>query len=273
MDAEDNIHVCVGGMGLYKVTPEREVILLTDETNRSLTSILDDSRLRMPDDLDIAPDGRIFFSDATVRFSNTEWPVDSIEARTNGRLILYDPHTKKTRTVLRNLRFSNGVCVTLDGESLLVAETWGCRVTRYWFDGPNKGRTEVVLDNLPGYPDNINRASDGNYWCAIVGMRGRAFDHMLRFPGVRARMTRRLGNDEWLFPNLNDGCVIKFDLQGTVMESLWDPTGISHPYITSMREHKGKLYLGGISNNRIGVHELSGVDMGWTSQFSYWGKK
>jgi ribose transport system permease protein len=32
------------------------------------------------------------------------------------------------------------------------------------------------MDNLPGYPDNINLASDGNYWLALVGMRSPPLD-------------------------------------------------------------------------------------------------
>ena len=38
------------------------------------------------------------------------------------------------------------------------------------------------MDNIPGYPDNINRASDGNYWLALVGMRGPALDLALTLP-------------------------------------------------------------------------------------------
>ena len=45
-------------------------------------------------------------------------------------------------------------------------------------------------------------------------------------------------------------------LQGEVLETLWDPSGVNHPMITSMREHKGWLYLGGLSNNRIGRYRL-----------------
>ena len=30
--------------------------------------------------------------------------------------------------------------------------------------------------------------------------------------------------------------------------------------ITSMREHRGYLYLGGIANNRIGRYKLDGAD-------------
>ena len=74
------------------------------------------------------------------------------------------------------LKFPNGICIASDNQSILFAETWGCTVKRYWFDGPKTGQIEMVLDNLPGYPDNINLASDGNYWLALVGMRSPAFD-------------------------------------------------------------------------------------------------
>ena len=63
---------CVAGMGLYKIVKDtREIVKLTDETTRSWLSIIDDSRMRLPDDLDVAPDGRIFFSEATIRFDVT----------------------------------------------------------------------------------------------------------------------------------------------------------------------------------------------------------
>jgi ribose transport system permease protein len=140
-DKDGNLHTCVGGMGLYRITPdpEREVIKLSDETNRTLFSIIDDSRLRLADDLDIAPDGRVFFSEATIRYEMYDWMVDALEARGNGRIICYNPADGSSRTVLPNLQLPNGICVEPNGESLLYAETWGCRITRWWFDGPHKG--------------------------------------------------------------------------------------------------------------------------------------
>lgn len=264
--------VCIGGMGLYRVGMDRTIEKLTDETNRSWFSVIDDSRLRLADDLDVAPDGRVFFSEATIRYDMHEWPVDCLESRGNGRIICHDPRTKSTRTVLKNLVFPNGICMTHDGQSFLFAETWACRVSRYWFDGPHKGRVEVVIPDLPGYPDNINRASDGTYWLALVGMRTPAFDLALRMPGFRRRMAQRVAPDEWMFPNINTGCVLRFDESGTVLETLWDRRGDSHPMITSMREHKGHLYIGGISNNRVGKLKLDGADPAWTGQDSYWGQ-
>jgi ribose transport system permease protein len=272
-DRSDNLILCIGGMGLYSVSPDRQVTKLTDETNRSKNSIIDDSRLKLADDLDIAPDGKIYFSEATIRYEMHDWPVDALEGRGNGRIICYDPATKTTRTLLRNLVFPNGICMAHDNRSFFYAETWGCRVSRYWLDGPKTGRSEPVIPDLPGYPDNINRASDGTYWLAVVGIRTPSLDLAMKMPGFRKRMARRVAADEWLFPNINTGCVLRFDDQGNVLETLWDFGGVNHPMITSMREHRGYLYLGGISNNRIGRLKLAGADPGWRAVEHYWCSK
>ena len=271
-DRKGDLHACVGGMGLYRITPDRKIIKLSDETNRSLLSVVDDSRLRLADDLDIAPDGRVFFSEATVRYEMYDWMVDALEARGNGRIICYDPRTNSSRTVIPNLQLPNGICVEPGGQSLLYAETWGCRITRYWFDGPRRGQRECIIDNLPGYPDNINRASDGTFWCALCGMRSPIFDLALRMPRFRRRMVYKVSRDDWLYPNMNTGCVIKFDPTGQVLDVLWDLGGDAHPMITSIREHRGDLYLGGIYNNRIGRYKIPGADPNWTSLASYWGE-
>jgi ribose transport system permease protein len=267
---DGSLLVCIGGMGLYSIGRDRSIRKLTDETNRSLFSIIDDSRLRLADDLDIAPDGRVFFSEATVRYEMHEWPVDCLESRGNGRIICYDPNTGTTRTVIKNLLFPNGICMMHDEQSFLFAETWACRVSRYWFDGPKKGTVEVVIADLPGYPDNLNRASDGTFWLALVGIRTPSLDLALKMPGFRRRMARRIAPDEWMYPNINTGCVVRFDGTGRIIETLWDFGGENHPMITSMREHKGHLYIGGILNNRVGRLKLDGMDSAWSGIDSYW---
>lgn len=270
-DPDGNLLTCVGGMGLYGIKPSGEVYKLSDETNRSWNSINDDSRLRLADDLDITPNGEVFFSEATVRYEMTSWHIDGLEGRGNGRLIMHDLNTNKTKTMVKNLVFPNGVCVAFDGKSVLFAETWLCRISRYWLDGPKKGQVEPVITAMPGYPDNINRASDGNYWLAMVGMRTPTYDLAMSMPGFRRRMAQRVATDEWLINNINSGCVIKFNEAGEILDCLWDLGGQNHPMITSPREHKGHLYLGGISNNRIGRYKLEGADPNWTGNASYWG--
>ena len=271
-DRDGSLAVCATGMGVFRVTADRKVIKLSDETNRSFWSVIDDLRMRLADDLDITPDGRVYFSEATIRYDYYTWMTEALEGRGNGRIICYDPKKNTSRTVISNLMFPNGICVTLDGQSILFAETFGCRISRYWFDGPKAGKVEPVIPNLPGLPDNINRASDGNFWCAMVGMRAPALDLALRMPDFRRRMIYRVAPDEWLFPQMNTGFVFKFNLQGEILDALWDIRGLKHPMITSMCEHRGYLYLSGLLNNRIGQYKLENADPNWTGPTSYWGK-
>jgi len=256
-DSDDNLIVCVGGMGLYSVSPDGKHRKLSDETNRNWARLRDDSRLRMADDLDLAPDGKVYFSEATTRFDMADWILDGVEGRPNGRLVCYDPATDKTRTVVRDLVFPNGICSCHDGESLLIAQTWLCRILRYYHSGPKKGRLEIFMDNFPGYLDNINRSSDGAYWVALNGMRSPAYDLAMRMPTFRRRMMKRIPRDEWLYPSMNHGCVAKVSEAGEVLESYWDPGGDAHATITSMREHDGYLYVGGLENNRVGRIKLT----------------
>lgn len=272
-DRDENLIVAVAGMGVYGVRPDGAVYKVTDETNRTWYRLSDDSRLRMADDLDIGPDGRIYFSDCTTRYEMTTNALDIMEGRPNGRLVVYDPATKKTWTEINHFYFPNGICVAHDGRSVLIASTSLCQVFRYWLHGPSKGKLEVLIEHLPGNCDNINRASDGNYWLALVGIRSPAFDLAMSRPDFRQRMVKQVPADEWLSPGLNHGCVVKFTENGEVLESYWDPTGVSHSTLTSMREHKGYLYLGGLENNRIGRIKLDGADPTWTGYEAYWGDR
>jgi ribose transport system permease protein len=270
-DREGRIVCCVAGMGLVRVTMDGKVELLSDQTGRSLFSVQDDTTIRMADDLDIAPDGTIYFTDASKRYDIESWGLDLLEGRPNGRLLSYDPATGKTRTVCDNLRFPNGVCLTHDGEHLLVASTWECSILIFDLarlaDGPR-----VLVSGLPGYPDNVNRASDGGYWIALAGMRNPVFDQAMRHPGLRRRMTRRVPPTNWLFGNLNIGGVLKIDGKGEVVDALWDAPDGPLYMITSMREHEGALYLGGVTNDKIGRLKLDGMDTIWRGPESYWGR-
>lgn len=271
LDREGRIVACVAGMGLVRVSMDGRVELLTDQTERSLLSVQDDTTIRMADDLDIAPDGTIYFTDATKRYDIENWGLDLLEGRPNGRLLSYDPATCRTRTVCDNLIFPNGVCLTHDGRHLLVASTWACSILIFDLARLSAG-PRVFLSGLPGYPDNVNRASDGGYWVALAGMRNPVFDEAMRHPGLRRRMTRRVPPTNWLFGNLNIGGVLKVDGGGKVVDALWDAPDGPLYMITSMREHEGALYLGGVTNDKIGRLRIEGGDGAWRGPESYWGR-
>jgi ribose transport system permease protein len=164
--------------------------------------------------------------------------------------------------VIKNYAFPNGVCTSHDGQSVLVASTLLYRVDRLWISGPKKGQIEPVLENLPGCPDNINRASDGTYWMTFVAMRTPLSDLINKWPAIRRRMTKELPMDDWLLPQLNVSCVLKFDESGQVIRVLWDSTLANYPMVTSVKEVDGVLYLGGINNNRLGRLVLDPSEVG-----------
>jgi ribose transport system permease protein len=274
-DREGNLITCVAGIGLMTVSPNGSAKRLSDETPRTIGRVRDDSRLLTLDDLDIASDGRIFFTEGSTRYNIDEWLTDSIEVRPNGRILVFDPKTGKTRTLIKNLVHPGGICIALDGQSFLYSETWLCRISRYYFAGPKAGRKETVVDGLPGYPDNINPSSDGGYWVALVAMRTPVSDIAMGRPRFRKRMTRKLPVDNWLLPNFNAGCVLKLSEDGKPLETLWDLGGTKQAYstITSAVEDRGHLYIGGIFNVRVGRVELPGSNPDWVAHADRWGAK
>ncbi len=260
-DLEGRLVTAVSGMGVIRVNHDGTTELLSNQVPRSRFSLHDDSAMRFADDLDVAPDGSIYVSDFSSRVGAAEYPIELVEMRANGRLIRIDPDGT-SEVVIKNYAFPNGVCTSQDGQSILVASTLLYRVDRLWIAGPKKGQLEPVLQNLPGCPDNINRASDGNYWMTFVAMRTPLSDLINRYPKIRRRMTKELPVDDWLLPQLNVSCVLKFNEAGEILRVMWDETLENYPMVTSVKEYDGVLYLGGINNNRLGRLVLDPSEVG-----------
>jgi ribose transport system permease protein len=249
-DQDGRIVVCVAGRGLVRVTTGGRERLLTDQTRRSLFSVQDDTTIRMADDLDIAPNGVIYFTDATKRYD-----IENLGARSaggaprTGRLLSYDPRSRRPAP---NATISFSPTASA---SPMTAST--C-----WWPAPGPARSWSLTSptcplarasswtGCPGYPDNINRASDGGYWIALAGMRKPVFDQAMRYPRLRRRMTKRVPPTNWLFGNLNIGGVLKIDGAGKIVDAFWDASDGPLYMITSMREHKGALYLGGVTKRQ-----------------------
>ena len=92
-------------------------------------------------------------------------------------------------------------------------------------------------------------------------------------PGFRPRMVKRIPRDERLSPNVNQGCVLKMSPGGEILDCMWDAEAINNPTITSMREDRGWLSLGGLTSNRLTRIRLQDADPDWTSPVACWGKK
>jgi sugar lactone lactonase YvrE len=241
-DNKGNLIVADALKGLLSITP--------DGTISELATSADGVPIRFADDVDVAADGKIYFSDASTKFgakaSGGTYEaslLDINEHGGHGRLLVFDPSSSVARTLLDGLNFANGVAVSHDQQSVLVNETGSYRVIRFWITGPKKGQTETLIDALPSFPDNVSTGHDGRYWVALVSPRNPIVDKFAGNPFMRKVIQRM---PAFLRPQaVAYGHIIAIDDQGNVLIDLQDPDG-SYPINTSVTETKDYLYIGSL---------------------------
>jgi sugar lactone lactonase YvrE len=156
-----------------------------------------------------------------------------------------------------NLNFANGVSVAPDGSYLLVSETWKYRILKYNIVGPKAGQVEVLADNLPGFPDNLDIDGQERVWVAFPLLRDHRIDSMHRWPWLKDLVAKL---PEVLRPQPKPyGFVAVLDREGRFLASLHDPGGRHLQGLTSVTPHGGFLYFGSLHNDRIGRLPVSAV--------------
>ena len=81
-------------------------------------------------DLLVLPNGSVFFTDSTTKFSRHDSIFDIFEGRPNGQLLHYNPVEGVCHLVVAEMYFPNGICLSSDGQALLIAETSRARIRR-----------------------------------------------------------------------------------------------------------------------------------------------
>ncbi len=242
--------------GLLMITADGRVSLLTDRVSA-------DDRVRYANSIVVAPDGMIYFTDASTRFAPAEWGgtyeasvLDILEQAASGRVLAHDPTTASTYVVARGFSFANGIALSSDGRTLFVSETGRYRIwkidnrARDLDVQSGSGQARVLLDNLPGYPDNLMRGRDGRIWVGLFRPRNPAADGLSQKPFMR-KVLLRLPRS--LLPVGEPyGHVFAFDENGQVTEDLQDPSG-AYPETTGVTETANRLY----------IHSLHAPAMGW----------
>jgi len=245
-DSQQNLVVADALKGLLSINPNGDITTLASDADGASFGCLND--------LDVAADGTIYFTEASNKFPMKEFTSDILEHRPNGRLLAYDPNTHKSRTILRGIHFANGVAVSPDQSFVLVNETGQYRVLRVWLTGPKQGQSDVFLDNLPGFPDGISSNGKDKFWLALVTPRNKVLDSVLPHPFLR-KMIYRL--PKFLQPKPERySFVIALDNTGHVVENLQDPSANCFAEIANVVERNGSLYFGSIGENAIGRFSL-----------------
>ncbi|MEP6343303.1 MAG: SMP-30/gluconolactonase/LRE family protein [Maricaulaceae bacterium] len=239
-------------LGLLKVSPDGDVKVLTNSVSGD--------PIKFADDVDIAPSGIIYFTDASTRFGAEETgsplaasQLDILEQSQTGRVLAFDPQSGDTSIVADGLSFANGIAVSRDGNSLLVAETGTYRVVK--IDIATGTAPTPILTNLPGFPDNINagpRLADGTptYFLGLAGPRMAILDDLSDRPFLR-KIISRFPN--WAIPKpVHYSLVLQFTEDGKILRTWQDPEGTFTTTTGAITPGDGYLYVSSVDSDSIG---------------------
>jgi sugar lactone lactonase YvrE len=250
IDLDGRLLVCDAHRGLLRV----------DTRNGAVEVVIGDvdgHPMRFCNNAAIASDGTVWFSDSSTKFGIDRWKADFIQNTRTGRLLRLDTDGTVT-VVLDGLAFANGVALSRAEDFVAVAETGARTVVRRWLTGPNAGTRDLLCSDLPGYPDNIARGSDGLIWVTIASPRNSVVERLQTAPMVLRRLATRL--PERLQPAPERTVRVQaYDDQGRRIHDIdVDPETQRTPYhmVTGVREHEGRVWLGSLHEAAIAVIDL-----------------
>lgn len=240
--------VCDARRGLLAVDPERGAI-------ETLVDRVASEPLRFCNNAAVGRDQTVYFTDSSRHFGIDHWRADLLEHSGTGRLLRRDPGGDVT-VLLEGLQFANGVALGEDEAFVVVAETGAYRLTRLWLTGERAGQSDLLVDNLPGFPDNIAAGPSGLIWVALGSPRNPLLDRLLPLhPALRRAV--------WALPQrvqpgpVRTLWVLAVDQEGRVVHDLQGPGDDFH-MVTGVREHAGKVYLGSLVEPAVAVLDLEG---------------
>jgi len=210
--------------------------------------------MKFVDDLDIASDGTIWFSDATTRYSHDDTIYSFLENRATGRLLSYSPSTEITKIHLEDLYFANGVALGPDDQYVLINETANSRTRRLWLEGEKAGKTDLFYEGFPGLPDNISYNGEGIFWVAFAANRVPAIEALAENTLIRKIIG---GLPKKVFtPTTKHAFIVGLDLNGNVIYNFHD-THSDIQTLTSVNQWGNKLYIGNLASNFVAIYNLS----------------
>jgi sugar lactone lactonase YvrE len=220
---DGTLYVADAYRGLLGIDRDGSVRLLADKAS-------DGSPILYADDLDVAADGTVYFSDASTRFSARDAQgtleasiLDLLEHSGSGRVLSYGPVGRQAVVIAKGLNFPNGVALTADERHLIVVETGNYRILKFVLRPNFQAEPQVLLENLPGFPDNANPGPDGTFWTGLVSQRNELVDRLSDKPFLRKLILRL---PDFMKPKpTRYGFVLRYDADGKVIETLQDPAG------------------------------------------------
>lgn len=246
-DRDGSLLVANSYLGIQRVRLNGDIEVILDE--------IDGTPLSYANNLAVGPDGLIYFSFSSRKFAAEEYGgtfeaalLDLLEHGGHGSVYAFDPKTGDVEKLLDGLNYANGVAISDDGSFILVAETGHYRILKYWLTGDQRGTHEVLIDNLPGFPDNIKSGLNGRFWIGFAAPRNSLIDKLSDKPLLR-KMIQRLPSS--MRPTAEPfSHVIAINGDGDVLMNMHDPDA-RFPTLTGVVETRDTLYLTTLFGNQI----------------------
>jgi len=249
--ADNHLIVADAYKGLLSISPSGTVTVLTDHVN--------DAPILYADDVDIADDGVIYFSDASTKFGAQAYGgtlkaslLELMEHGRTGRLLAYNPADTSTLVIANGFTFSNGVAMHPDGD-ILVLETGTYSLHKI---NPQTSIRKTMLSNLPGFPDNINRGprlenGKASFFIGLISPRSDWLDDNADNIGIRKFAMR-------LPPSMRPKAVpyvhiVHMDEDGQILAAYQDPEGAYHD-ATGAIVADGYIYVTSLTETALARH-------------------
>ncbi len=244
-NSDGTILICDATLGLLRLDSDGSLEVLVDT--------VEGQPLPFASNVVQDDDDSIYFSSSSRHYRLDEWMGDILEHSGTGRLFRRD-RTGRVETLIDGLQFANGVVLSPDRSCVVVAETGAYRVTRHWLSGPKAGTQDYLIENLPGFPDNMALGSDGLIWITLPSPRNPLLDRLLPLPGFLRRAVWAL--PESLHPKAPKTIwVMAVDFDGNVVHDL-QIEGTNFSMVTGVVENDGTLYLGSLTESAVAVTRI-----------------
>ncbi|OAY37416.1 protein STRICTOSIDINE SYNTHASE-LIKE 3 [Manihot esculenta] len=248
-----DLYIADAYFGLLKVGPEGGLAT-------SLTTEAEGIPLRFTNDLDMDDEGNIYFTDSSTRYQRRNFMQLVFSGEDSGRVLKYNPITKETTVLLRDLQFPNGLSLSKDGTFFVFCEGSMGRLLKYWLKGEKAGTSEVFAI-LPGFPDNVRTNAEGNFWVAVHCRRNFYSYLCAIYPKLRMFLLK-LPIPTKIQYLLHIGgrphaVAVKYSPEGKLLQVLEDSQGKVVKAISEIEEKDGKLWMGSVLMPFIGVYSLA----------------
>lgn len=241
---EGDLFVADALKGLLKRTDDGWQTWLADES--------EGGPLVFTDDLTVLEDGSVILTDASRRYGYGEFMTSFLEGEQTG-IVYRVTAPGQYETMAEGFAFINGVDHDPATGTVFLNETFAGRV--HTLD-PDTGETEVLIDGLPGYPDNLEwDAERGLLWVAMPSRRSAELEALHPRPLVK-RLSWR-----WIqlagLPDMPPVPVMALALtaQGEPVHALLGPQDQDFG-ITSIAPWQGELWAAGLERTGVETYPL-----------------